>query len=64
MGVSVESWARGEITDIYGVGEKNLGDENGDNVKKFSVKYEKDAVAGSKIFRADSPNIAPYDSKT
>ena len=28
------------------------------------MKFEKDAAAGSKIFRADSPMIAPYDTKT
>jgi len=46
------------------MGEANLGDSDGNNVKKFNVKYYRDVGVGSKILRADSPNIAPFDSKT
>lgn len=66
LSLSIEGWSRGEITSILGGVEngKNLGDESGNNVKRFSVKYFKDAAAGTKIFRADSTQIAPYDTKT
>lgn len=42
----------------------NLGDANGDNIKKFDVKWFKDSVSMSKIFRADSPQIAQFETKT
>ena len=55
LSLSIEGWSRGEITSVSGTVDKNLGDETGDNVKRFHVSYSKDAAAGQKIFRADSP---------
>ena len=57
LGFSVESWARGEIVDIFGTGAENLGDADGSNVKRFNIKYFKDVSSGQKIFRADSLQI-------
>lgn len=64
LGFSIESWARGEVMDIFGTGEQNLGDADGSNCKRFSIKYFKDVAAGQKLFRADSFQLAPYDTKT
>ena len=49
---------------ITGTADENLGDANGDNVKKFHIKYSRDSSSGTKIFRSDSLQIAPFDSKT
>ena len=65
LNCSLESWSRGEITQVIGPeGGKNLGDESGYNIKKFDIKYWRDMGAGSKIFRADSSQIAMYDTRT
>lgn len=39
MALSVEGWARGEISIVSGTGATNLGDANGDNIKRFSITY-------------------------
>ena len=39
MSMSVEGWARGEISIVSGSGSTNLGDANGDNIKRFSITY-------------------------
>ena len=54
LGFSQESWSRGEIVDVFGNGATNLGDADGFNVRRFNVKYYKDASSGMKMFRADS----------
>ena len=64
LGFGLFSWARGEIIGVMGAGDKNLGNETGDNVRKFTIKFLKDASSCSKTFRADSLDIAPFDSKT
>ena len=64
LGFSVEAWSRGEVVGIIGAGTANLGDASGDNVKKLNIKYVKDSGAGSKLFRADSPQLARFDTKT
>ena len=45
LAFSVECWSRGEVYMITGPGEKNLGDENGDNVRKLHIKYQRDTSA-------------------
>ena len=64
LGFSVEAWSRGEVVGIIGAGTANLGDASGDNVKKLNIKYVKDSGAGSKLFRADSPQLAQFDTRT
>lgn len=64
LGFSLNMWARAEITGFIGAGDKNLGDENLNNVKKLCVKFLKDSGGSTKIFRADSLEIAKFDSKT
>lgn len=46
LGFSIESWSRGEIYMITGTADANLGDTNGDNVKKFHIKYSRDSSSG------------------
>ena len=64
LGFGLFSWSKGEITGFIGAGENNLGDEKGDNVKKFSVKFLKDSSYSSKVYRADSLDITRFDTKT
>ena len=63
-GFNLYSWGRGEITGFIGAGTKNLGDEDGNNCKKFTVKIFKDSLNSTKIYRADSLDIARFDTKT
>ena len=65
LSFGVHCWSRGEITNLIGIGDhNNLGDENGNNVKKFIVKYLNESAYTTKNFRADSIDIAKFDTKT
>ena len=63
---SLESWSRGEIIDVLHGTElgKNLGDGDGYNIKRFEIKYSRDASAGTKLFPANSSQIAMFDTKS
>lgn len=58
---SMEMWSRAEISSIYGNCEKNLGEVGDDKVNRFDLKFFKDS--SSKMYRADSLEIAQFDSK-
>ena len=53
LNYSMEGWVKGEIVSIIGDPElKNLGDEAGNRVKRFDIKYKHHK--GTKLLRADS----------
>ena len=60
---SLESWVKAEVGDVMGdIDKPNLGDEQGNNLKRFDVKYRDHE--GTKLYRADSLLIAPYNKMT
>lgn len=65
--LSLEGWAKAEIVGVVG-GDPALpnlgGDNSGDKVKMFRVEYVQNGRAPSRHFRADSPYIARYDTRT
>jgi hypothetical protein len=60
---SLEMWVKGVIVTVPGAATSHLGDErHGPN--SFLIKFQKDISVQAALFRADSPKIAPLNSKT
>ena len=66
LAYSMATWAKGEITQIYGKSDAshpNLGDSTR-NPLTFNVKYYMDTSVIDKTIKADSEELAPFNTKT